>query len=167
MVVRRRASEAVRVAWGGAASLCLDMTSALGMVNKKLGSSVQTAGWLVVVEPEYAADRSDPEGRRFVFVYRIQVTNISGVAATLRRRRWLVVDAAGRRTEVEGEGVVGQQPRLAPGQTFNYSSFTPIETAWGTMEGSYQLETDEGGVFEIAVGRFYLVAPTGRTAMPG
>lgn len=125
---------------------------------RKLGSLAETAGWRVAVEPAFSPDKSDPESRRFVFTYRVQITNVSGLTATIRRRQWRIVDAVGRASDVEGEGVVGQQPRLAPGQTFGYASFCPIETNWGTMEGHYELETDEGDIFEIAIGRFYLVA---------
>jgi ApaG protein len=126
----------------------------------KHGSAAETAGWRVTVEPQFVPEQSDADARRFVFGYRVQVTNVSGMIATLRRRHWVIVDAHGRRSEVRGEGVVGHQPRLVPGQSFVYSSFCPIETPWGTMEGSYALETDDGESFEIAVARFYLVAPS-------
>lgn len=143
------------------------MSSTLGTMGRKLGSTVETAGWRVTVEPQYAPDRSEPDARRYVFIYRIQITNVNGLVATVRRRHWSIVDAAGRTSEVEGDGVVGQQPRLAPGQTFNYSSFSPIETPWGTMEGRYELETDEGDVFDVKIGRFYLVATTARPRVTG
>jgi ApaG protein len=133
--------------------------SAATTIAPKHGSTVDTAGWRVIVEPAYCPEKSDADARRFVFTYRIQITNIDGMVATIRRRYWKIVDAVGRTHEVDGEGVVGHQPRLAQGQTFAYSSFCPIETPWGTMEGHFELESDDGHWFDVAVGRFYLVGP--------
>jgi ApaG protein len=125
---------------------------------RKLGSVADSAGYRVSVEPAYVPEQSDPDARRYIFSYRVQIVNISGMVATLRRRTWNIVDAAGRVNRVHGDGVVGHQPRLGPGQSFIYSSFSSLETNWGTMEGCYELETDEGDTFEIAIGRFFLVA---------
>jgi ApaG protein len=147
-----------RVVESGMSSSATISSSSRSGDPRKLGSLAESKGWRVAVDPLFSPEKSDPDSRRFVFTYRVQITNVSGLTATIRRRAWRVVDAVGRSTEIEGEGIVGQQPRLSAGQTFGYSSFCPIETPWGTMEGHYELETDEGDIFEIAIGRFYLVA---------
>jgi len=128
---------------------------------RKLGSVADTAGYRVTVEPQFVPEQSDVDARRYVFSYRVQIVNITGMVATVRRRAWNIVDAVGRVSQVRGDGVVGHQPRLAPGQSFIYSSFSSLETPWGTMEGVYELETDEGDVFDVVIGRFYLVAKVG------
>ena len=133
-----------------------------------------TNGVRVVVTPSYLADRSDPEGLkqgaersasgRFVFGYRIRISNESDRTVQLLARHWIIVDADGERSEVKGDGVVGQQPMLAPGQSFEYSSFCPLSTPWGTMEGSYQFRNasttgQPGDSFVASIGRFFLVSP--------
>jgi ApaG protein len=126
----------------------------------KIASSVTlTRGFRVAVAPSYLADHSEPESGRFVFGYRIRITNESGRRARLVSRRWLIMDAEGERQEVQGEGVVGQQPLLEPGQSFAYASFCPLPTTRGTMEGAYIMQGDGGEVFEIEIGRFYLLGP--------
>lgn len=126
----------------------------------KIASSVTlTRGFRVSVAPSYMPEHSDPLGGRFVFGYRIRIRNESGARARLVTRRWLIVDGDGERQEVQGEGVVGQQPYLEPGQSFAYSSFCPLPTARGTMEGAYTMRTDGGDEFDIDIGRFYLVGP--------
>lgn len=126
------------------------------------GSEVETNGFRVAIFPSYLPDHSDPQGRQYVFGYRVRINNESSITAQLLSRRWAIVDAHGRCNEVTGEGVVGQQPILRPGQSFEYSSFCPLTTSWGTMEGSYafQREGDES-VFEVEIGRFYLVSDEG------
>ncbi|MBK7404530.1 MAG: Co2+/Mg2+ efflux protein ApaG [Phycisphaerales bacterium] len=101
-------------------------------------------------------DQSDPTSRKYVFGYRIVITNQSDQAIQVMGRRWLIIDSAGREREVRGEGVVGQQPVLQPGEHFEYSSFCPLPTPWGTMEGSYLIH-GESGSFAATIGRFYLV----------
>jgi ApaG protein len=138
----------------------------LAPAKTKLGSVATSAGYRVAVTPVYVAEQSDPDQRRFVFEYHIQIRNVSGKAATLRSRHWVIVDELGRINDVRGDGVVGRQPRLEPGQTFVYKSFSPLPSPWGTMEGEFQMEGDDGEWFEVRVGRFYLVAPTKRTPLP-
>ena len=123
------------------------------------GSEVLIAGIRVQVRPRYVENQSDPAARQWLFSYRIRITNEGDEAARLLTRRWEIVDAAGRHEQVKGPGVVGQQPRLEPGQTFEYSSFCQLRTAWGTMEGAFQFRADDERNFEAAVARFYLVAP--------
>lgn len=106
--------------------------------------------------PEYAA--ADGGGKKsFVYRYRIQLTNEGGSAARLLARHWIIVDSEGRREEVRGRGVVREFPKLAPGETYSYVSFCPLATNWGTMEGSYTFERDDGSRFEVRIGRFFLV----------
>jgi ApaG protein len=125
------------------------------------GSESSSNGFRIAVFPTYLPDHSDPEARQFIFGYRIRIANESQITAQLLLRHWTIVDAHGRSNEVQGEGVVGQQPILRPGQSFEYSSFCPLPTAWGTMEGHYvfQREGDEA-IFEVPIARFYLVAPS-------
>ena len=121
------------------------------------GSSALTRGWQVDVIPTFIPEHSDPDRRKWVFVYRITVHNRSKQARKLVERHWIIVNAHGSTDEVRGEGVVGEQPLIEPGQAFRYQSFCPLSTSWGTMEGAFVLESDEGDRMEARVGRFYLV----------
>lgn len=127
--------------------------------TQSLGSTCETSGIRVVVEPSYLLEDSEPSDRRFVFAYRIVITNNSERTVKLLARHWVIVDANGQREDVKGDGVVGQQPRLKPGQSYEYSSFCPLRTPWGTMQGTYTLVAEDGQRFEATVGRFYLVCP--------
>jgi ApaG protein len=89
----------------------------------------------------------------------VKITNEGEAPIRLISRYWLIVDAQGRSHEVRGEGVVGQQPRIMPGESHEYSSYCPLPTMWGTMEGRYQMRRDDGTTFDATVARFYLVAP--------
>lgn len=126
---------------------------------KTLGSVTLTRGFRISVSPRYMPEHSDPSEPRYVFAYRIRIANQSEVAAQLLSRRWVIVDGNDRSHTVEGEGVVGQQPVLAPGQVHEYSSFCPLPTPWGTMEGAYLMRRlgPDGESFEIQIGRFFLV----------
>ncbi len=121
------------------------------------GSVALTRGVLVQTHPVYMSEQSDPDGRQFVFGYRIVITNQSDQTVQIVARHWAIIDASGNRRDVEGEGVVGQQPTLEPGESFEYASFCPLPTRWGTMEGSYLLRA-ESGEFRARVARFYLVS---------
>ena len=107
----------------------------------------------------YVAEQSDPAARRFVFAYTITIRNTGSVAAKLRTRHWLITDADGNVQEVRGEGVVGDQPRLRPGEGYQYSSGAVLETPVGTMQGSYRMRTDEGELFEAPIAPFRLAVP--------
>lgn len=124
-------------------------------------TSVEGGAFRVVVTPTYEPDHSDAAEGRYVFTYRIRITNESEEAAVLLSRRWVIVDADGERHEVEGDGVVGRQPRIEPGSYHEYESFCPLQTPWGTMEGHYRMGLDDGRRFEVEVARFYLAAPQG------
>lgn len=127
--------------------------------KKTLGSVSLDHGIRVGVAPWFIDEHSDPSERRYVFGYRITISNEGDRPAKLLSRRWTIVDATGQREEVSGDGVVGQQPELAPGQSFEYASFCPLPTPWGTMEGAYTMQCDDGTRFEVNIARFYLVAP--------
>ncbi|AHG43932.1 uncharacterized protein affecting Mg2+/Co2+ transport [Rhizobium leguminosarum bv. trifolii WSM2297] len=113
----------------------------------------------VVVEPFYLEEQSDPEDDRYVWGYRIVISNNSGVAVRLVNRYWNITDQNGQVDEVTGPGVVGEQPRLSPGDTYEYSSGCPLDTPSGLMFGHYQMETDEGEMFDVDIPAFSLDSP--------
>jgi len=113
----------------------------------------------VSVESNYLPEQSDPGSERYVFSYTITIHNAGDEAAKLLRRHWIITDANGKVQEVRGDGVVGEQPHLAPGQGFRYSSGAILETPVGTMEGSYQMVTDEGRAFDAPIAPFRLAMP--------
>jgi len=113
----------------------------------------------VSVRTSYLPEQSDPGGERYVFSYTITIHNEGDEAAKLLRRHWIITDANGKVQEVRGDGVVGEQPHLAPGQGFRYSSGAILETPVGTMEGSYQMVTDDGRNFDAPIAPFRLAMP--------
>jgi ApaG protein len=119
-------------------------------------SDTTTNGIRVGATAFFLPEESSPDDRRYVYGYRIVIVNEGNVPATLRSRHWTIIDSNGSVEEVRGPGVVGQHPRLAPGEGFKYHSCCPLRTPWGTMEGTYQFETDEGEQFDVVIGRFYL-----------
>lgn len=128
-------------------------------MGKCKGSDQTTGGIRVQVVPAYVGDQSDPSQNRYVFAYRVRVTNQTTGPAQLLAREWTIVDADGEVNIVRGEGVVGQQPTIGPGQAFDYSSFCPLTTPWGTMEGSYSMELADDQRVTVPIARFFLVAP--------
>ena len=128
-----------------------------------MGSVTITRGVRVAVAPAFLPEQSDVAAGTYIFGYRIRISNESDRRIRLLSRRWLIVDAGGERKEVEGEGVVGEQPELGPGEAFTYASFCPLPTAWGTMEGSYTMRAEDGEEFEVEIGRFYLAVPADET----
>jgi ApaG protein len=113
----------------------------------------------VNVETFYLPDQSEPDGSRYVFAYTVTIRNAGGAPARLVNRHWIITDANGKVQEVEGEGVVGEQPHILPGQAHRYSSGAVIDTPVGTMEGSYGMLTDEGTTFRAPIPRFRLAVP--------
>ncbi len=113
----------------------------------------------VNVETNYVPDQSDPGSQRYVFSYTITILNEGNEPARLLRRHWLITDANGKVQEVRGDGVVGEQPHLQPGQGFRYSSGAILETPVGTMQGSYHMETDQGARFDAPIAPFRLAMP--------
>ena len=113
----------------------------------------------VDVETAYVEEQSDPRDQRFVFAYTITIRNDGGLPAKLLTRHWIITDANGKVQEVRGEGVVGEQPHLKPGQGFRYSSGAVLETPVGTMHGSYQMVADDGERFDAPIAPFRLAIP--------
>ncbi len=112
----------------------------------------------VTVRPAYLDDKSDPLARRFVFAYFVRIENHGLDEVQLLRRRWVIADADGRRQEVEGAGVVGRQPTIAPGEAHEYHSFCVLQAFDGTMEGTYLMQRQGGERFVAAIPRFHLRA---------
>ncbi|MDQ7990701.1 MAG: Co2+/Mg2+ efflux protein ApaG [Candidatus Dactylopiibacterium sp.] len=115
----------------------------------------------IVVEarPQYLPEQSDPAESRFVFAYQITIRNEGTVAAQLLTRHWFITDAHGNTEEVHGEGVVGEQPQIAPGESHTYMSGCPLATSFGSMRGSYHFVDADGYGFEAEIPEFFLVGP--------
>lgn len=119
----------------------------------------------VTVEPNFQPERSSAENGEYVWSYTVVITNSGAETVQLRTRHWIITDAAGRSQEVRGEGVVGEQPVLAPGERFEYTSGVPLPTASGFMAGRYQMVTESGERFEIDVPTFSLDSPHGKRTL--
>lgn len=113
----------------------------------------------IAVETAYIPEQSEPARKRYVFAYTITISNEGEVPARLLTRHWVITDANGKVQEVRGEGVVGEQPRLEPGDSFRYTSGAVLESPLGTMHGSYQMVTDEGTAFDAPIAAFRLSMP--------
>ena len=129
------------------------------MTRPKTTSHAETNGVLVEVQSEYLEDQSHPATRRFVFAYTITIANHGEEAAQLLNRYWLITNGDGKREEVRGPGVVGNQPRIAPGEAFRYTSACVLETAVGSMEGHYEFVSDGGERFDVPIATFSLAVP--------
>lgn len=114
----------------------------------------------IQVATQYLADESIPEENRFAFAYTITITNSGTEAVRLLNRHWIITNGRNRISEVRGEGVVGKQPLIEPGKSFSYTSGAVIETAVGTMEGSYEMISESGRPFIAPVTAFSLVEPS-------
>lgn len=119
-------------------------------------SETVTEGIRIRVGAQFVEEHSDPDEGRWVYAYRVVIRNEGEEPARLLHRRWLIRDADNRLRVVEGEGVVGQTPEIAPGQVFSYISGCPLPTSWGSMEGYYRMERPGGGEFRARIGRFFL-----------
>ena len=113
----------------------------------------------VAVQTRFLAEQSSPEAGRYVFSYTIRIANDGSVAARLISRHWIITDANGKVEEVRGDGVVGEQPWLRPGEDFHYTSGAVLETAVGTMRGSYHMLADDGCHFDAGIPQFTLSVP--------
>jgi ApaG protein len=119
-----------------------------------------TRGIRVTVQPFFLEDQSEPDEGRFVWAYRVQIENTGQQAVQLMRRTWHITDARGRTIDVQGEGVVGEQPLLEAGESFEYTSGTPLETPSGIMEGAYHMVAPTSGeAFDVAIPAFSLDSP--------
>jgi len=122
-------------------------------------SSAVTEGIRVTVKSAFRADRSDPEKGRWLFTYTVRIANEGDDAAQLVARHWIITDANGEKQEVLGDGVVGHQPKLGPGEEFEYTSFCILETPHGSMRGSYRMVRGDGSTFDARIAPFPLVVP--------
>lgn len=122
-------------------------------------SSAITRGIRVEVDSFYVEERSEPEEKYFFFAYRVRIANVGDEAAQLISREWIITDSDGNEQIVRGDGVVGEQPRLEPGEKFEYTSFCPLQTTMGTMHGSYLMRTTEGESFQAEIAPFTLAVP--------
>ena len=122
-------------------------------------SCALTRGVRVEVQSEYSPDHSNPTENLWFFVYSIRITNEASEPVQLLRRHWIIADAMGEVEEVEGPGVVGEEPRLEPGESFEYTSGCPLGTPFGSMRGSYHMTNDAGDAFDAEVGEFALREP--------
>jgi ApaG protein len=116
----------------------------------------------VEVEPIFLAEQSQPDEERYVWAYKVRIENQGSETVQLETRHWRITDALGMTREVKGEGVVGEQPVLAPGESFEYASGTPLDTPSGIMVGTYQMITGDGDRFEVDIPAFSLDSPYGR-----
>lgn len=128
-------------------------------MKSELGSEALTRGIRIQVEPQFDPRRSDPDEQRWFFLYTVTITNESDVTTQLISRHWIITDAEGKIQEVRGPGVIGEQPRLAPGQSFSYTSGCPLGTEFGSMHGTYQMVTEDGEEFEVEIAPFTLSEP--------
>ena len=117
----------------------------------------------VSVEPIYLDDQSSPSDNHYVWAYQVRIENKGNDTVQLLNRYWHITDDQGRVQEVRGAGVVGEQPTLRPGESFEYASGTPLPTPSGIMVGSYEMETAQGSRFDVAVPAFSLDSPYGDT----
>ena len=113
----------------------------------------------ISVATQFLDEQSDPDGDRYVFAYTIRIRNLGRLPAQLLDRHWVITDGNGKVEEVRGEGVVGEQPRLEPGEAFTYTSGAVLETAVGSMQGSYHMSGDDGTEFEAPIPPFTLAVP--------
>jgi ApaG protein len=113
----------------------------------------------VTVKPFYLEDQSSPAENRYVWAYHVRIENTGAETVQLRSRHWRITDGIGRQQEVRGPGVVGEQPVLAPGGSFEYTSASPLTTPSGIMVGTYEMETSGGESFAVAIPAFSLDSP--------
>jgi ApaG protein len=113
----------------------------------------------VSAQPHFVTEQSEPQRDRYVFAYTITIENVGSVAAQLLTRHWVITDAMGKVQEVRGDGVVGEQPLLQPGERFRYTSGAVLETPVGTMQGSYQMVAADGVRFDAPIPPFRLAVP--------
>ncbi len=126
--------------------------------------SAETRAIVVSVEPVYLDEQSSPSDEHYVWAYQVRIENAGAETVRLVNRHWKITDAMGRLQEVRGQGVVGEQPTLKPGEAFEYTSGTPLGTPSGIMAGTYEMETNDGERFDVEIPAFSLDSPyqTGR-----
>lgn len=119
----------------------------------------------VTVEPNFLPEKSSAEDDQYFWSYTIVITNSGAETVQLKTRHWVITDATGRQQQVRGEGVIGEQPVIGPGERFEYTSGVPLATASGFMAGSYEMENQSGERFEIKVPAFSLDSPGGKRVL--
>lgn len=132
-------------------------------VTRPASSDTSTEGIRIQAAAQYMPKDSNPDQKQYIFAYRITIANEGTETVRLLSRHWVIIDADNHREEVRGEGVVGKQPEIPPGEKFEYTSGCPLRTAWGTMEGTYQMECADKRRFRAQIGRFFLVPSTPKT----
>lgn len=135
------------------------MTTLTPTTSVRTTSTAVTRGIRVHVESQYVPQHSTPSAKRYAFAYKVRITNESGDTVQLRTRHWVITHGDGTVEEVRGAGVVGEQPQLRPGQTFEYTSGCMLPTPRGTMHGSYRFVTESGDDFDAEIARFALELP--------
>lgn len=133
-------------------------------LNELFSAAATTEGVTVRVQPRFAGDQSDPANGHWVWHYHIRVENGSGVSLRLMDRAWVIVDGHGDRRDVMGEGVVGEQPLIPPGGSYDYVSGCQLAAPMGTMHGHYGMEDAGGRRIEVEIPAFDLVSPDSRRA---
>lgn len=123
-------------------------------------SDTTTRGIRVQAESFYEAERSSPQENYYFFAYRVRISNVSCDTVQLVSREWIITDGNGEQQRVQGPGVVGEQPVLSRGESFEYTSFCPLTTAVGSMHGSYTMVLQDGESFEAVISPFSLAVPT-------
>jgi len=118
-----------------------------------------TRGLRVVVKPTYLPEQSKPGEGQWLFAYHVEIFNESMEVVRLLARYWVITDADGRVEEVSGPGVVGEQPLIGPGESYEYESYCPLSTPFGTMRGSYQMRSEAGVLFDVRISTFELSLP--------
>ena len=113
----------------------------------------------IKVRTAYIEERSSPEDNRYFFAYSVKITNDGDISAQLLNRHWIIKDADNKQQEVRGEGVIGKQPLISPGKSFEYTSGTFLTTPVGTMQGSYQMKSTRGDFFDAPIEPFVLSIP--------
>ena len=122
-------------------------------------STAVTSGIRVHVKSEFRADRSAPASGRYLFTYTVRISNEGALPAKLVSRHWIITDANGEKEEVVGDGVVGQQPLIEAGASFEYTSFCILETPHGSMQGTYRMVREDGASFDAQIAPFTLGTP--------
>jgi ApaG protein len=122
-------------------------------------SEAETAGVRVQIRARYSPEHSNPSASRWFFLYTIRISNVGDTTVQLRNRHWTIVDGTGHTEEVHGPGVVGEQPILEPGQSFEYTSGCPLPTPFGSMAGTFDMQRVDGTRFEAEAALFQLIQP--------
>src|SRR5688572_16968797 len=122
-------------------------------------SDTTTRGIRIEVESFYVEERSEPQSNFYFFAYRVKISNVGPATAQLISREWIITDSDGNEERVQGPGVVGETPLLAPGQSFEYTSYCPLRTSMGSMHGCYTMRTVGGETFEARIAPFTLAVP--------